>query len=43
MKNLNLEDVHQVDVDEYLAAAIEEPEEHHFTLDGQEVPVDGCD
>lgn len=43
LKHLNFENVHQVDVDEYLAAAIEDSEERHFTLDGQEVPVNACD
>lgn len=44
MKYINLEDVNTlylVDIDEYHAAAIEGAEEHHFTLDGQEVLVYG--
>lgn len=42
MKHINFEDVdtlYSVDVDEYCAAAIEGAEDHHFMLNGQEVPV----
>ena len=35
----NLNTLYPVDIDEYQAEALEEVEEHHFTLEGQEVPI----